>query len=122
MVRFLAVICAIAYVALYPITVVADTARVLSKLVGYTIADFRTVEGYVDSDGERKDGFEGCAFGRSIVFTDGTALKCNGFSYAYAYRPTAIILVKSMTIQGRSFGTVKMIVDNDVYDMESVFL
>ena len=65
----------------------ADVADVLEEYKGYTIADVKTVDGYIDNDGKRSDSFEGCEFERKIVFTDGTALTCSTYHYHYAYRP-----------------------------------
>ena len=87
----------------------ADLADELEDLVGYTIVDSKTIDGWYDEDGKKEDGFEGCAHGRTIVFTDGRILHCAEYGYQYAYRPTAIILAR-----GSSF---KMIVEDEVYDM-----
>jgi hypothetical protein len=87
----------------------ASTERVLEKLVGYTIAESKTIEGFIDDEGELKKEFNGCEHGRKIVFTDGTFLTCATYSYTYSYRPTAFIVVRR--------GQIKMIVNNDFYDM-----
>ena len=92
----------------------AALADKLERLVGYTIVASKTVEAWVE-DKKKSDGFEGCNHGRVIIFTDGTALTCNTYSYSYSYRPTAVILAKKIGA-GYDF---KMVVDNDVYDMES---
>jgi hypothetical protein len=69
-------------------------AKDLSNYVGYRVVANKIIEGYVDENGKRDDSFEGCDFERKIIFTDGTYLVCSGYSYMYAYRPTAVILVK----------------------------
>lgn len=92
----------------------AALADKLERLVGYTIIASKTVEAWAE-DKKKSDGFEGCSHGRVIIFTDGTALTCNTYSYSYSYRPTAVILAKKI---GASYD-FKMVVDNDVYDMES---
>jgi hypothetical protein len=87
----------------------ADVTDELEDLVGYTIVDVKTVDGWYDDDGEKGDSFEGCEYGRTIVFSDNRILTCSTYHYHYTYRPRAIILSN-----GSSF---KMIVDDDVYDM-----
>lgn len=96
----------------------ADLADDLEDLVGYVIVAAKTVEGW--RDGRKKgDEFEGCEHGRVIVFTDGTALTCNTYSYSYSYRPTAVILAKQFKYQGRDVYDFKMVVEDEVYDMSS---
>jgi hypothetical protein len=85
-----------------------DTYR-LRDLKGYTIIDVLTIVGYQDKDGKSKDEFEGCDFGRVIVFEGNKALTCSGYGYQYAYRPEAVIF-------GRG-GQFKMLVDSEMYDM-----
>lgn len=87
----------------------ADMSYQLEQLIGYTIVDVKTVEGWYDEDGEKGDSFEGCDYGRVIVFSDDRVLECSTYHYHYAYRPRAVILSN-----GSSF---KMIVDDHVYDM-----
>lgn len=87
----------------------ADLSYQLEQLIGYTIVDVKTVEGWYDEDGEKGDSFEGCDYGRVIVFSDDRILECSTYHYRYAYRPRAVILSN-----GSSF---KMIVDDHVYDM-----
>ncbi|HEX8010060.1 MAG TPA: hypothetical protein VF814_03875 [Casimicrobiaceae bacterium] len=82
----------------------------LSNLQGYTVIGRKTIAGWYDNNGATGDGFEGCQFGRVIVFTDNRILTCRGYTYQYAYRPTAIILSN-----GASF---KMVVGNTVYEMQ----
>lgn len=97
----------------------ADTASKLEKFVGYAIVASKTIDFWVE-DGKKEDGFSGCSHGRKIVFTDNTALTCNTYSYHYAYRPTAVILAKQIgSYGGRTLYDVKMVVDDDVYDMNS---
>jgi hypothetical protein len=88
----------------------ADLADELSHLVGYTIIDTKTIEGWYDEDGKKGDSFEGCEFGRTIVFSDNRVLRCSEYNYQYSSMPTAIILSN-----GQQF---KMIVEDTVYDMQ----
>ena len=96
-------------IALVSMPAHADMSDQLEQLVGYTIVDVKTVEGWYDEDGEKGDSFGGCDYGRIIVFSDDRVLECSTYNYHYAYRPRAVILSN-----GSSF---KMIIDDHVYDM-----
>lgn len=98
---------------------VADLADKLERLVGYVIADSKTIKGWYDDDGTEKEegSFKGCKHGRKIVFTDNRVLTCAQYGYQYAHRPTAIILAKPITYQGKTFYDFKMIVEDEIYDM-----
>ena len=92
-------------------------ADVLDDLVGYTIIASKTIDRWHDDYEKGDSSFNGCSHGRVIVFTDNTALTCTEYGYQYAYRPTAVILAKEITFQGKSFYDFKMIVGEEVYDM-----
>lgn len=94
----------------------ADLADELDDLVGYTIIASKTIDRWNDDD-EKDDSFNGCSHGRVIVFTDNTTLTCAEYGYQYAYRPTAIILAKEISYQGKSFYDFKMVVEDEIYDM-----
>lgn len=87
----------------------ADLANELDDLVGYTIVDKKTIKGWYDDNESEEGSFNGCSYGRVIVFTDNRVLTCAEYGYQYAYRPTAIILSNG--------SRYKMVVGNDVYDM-----
>lgn len=91
----------------------------LENLVGYTIVASKTIDSYYDTDPDRErgDGFEGCDFDRVILFTDGTKLTCAGYGYQYAYMPTAIIFAKKISHGGHNFYDIKMLVEDEIYDM-----
>ena len=97
----------------------ADLASKLERLVGYVIEDSKTIKGWYDEGaGEKEEGsFKGCNHGRKIVFADNKILTCAQYGYQYAYRPTAIILAKQISYQGKTFYDFKMIVEDEVYDM-----
>jgi hypothetical protein len=83
----------------------------LDQFVGMTLIAKKTIDGYIQS-GERKDEFDGCDFDRTIVFSDQTGVACAGYSYSYAYRPTAFIW---------SDGTsMKMCVGSNVYAIKRI--
>ena len=101
----------------FSVNAFADLADKLDDLVGYVIVDSRTVKGWYDDDESEEGAFKGCKHGRVIVFTDNTGLTCAGYGYQYAYMPTAVILAKEISYQGKSFYDYKMVVGDDVYDM-----
>jgi hypothetical protein len=103
-------------ILLAAIVVHADLADDLDDLIGYTIIASKTIERWYD-DEEGDDSFNGCSHGRIIAFTDGTTLTCAEYGYQYAHRPTAIILAKQFTYEGKTFVDYKMVVGDDVYDM-----
>ena len=96
--------------------VYADLADDLDDLVGYTIIASKTIERWHD-DEEGDDSFNGCSHGRVIEFTDGSTLTCAEYGYQYVFRPTAVILAKQFTHEGKTFVDYKMVVGDDVYDM-----
>jgi len=84
----------------------------LGKLQGYTVHAATQVDG----------DFEGCDFNKVIRFMDGKALRCSSYSYLYAFMPDAIIFAKSITYQGKSLATVKVLIECQIFDMEPVVL
>lgn len=95
---------------LVPMAASADLAGELESYVGYTIVAVKTIAGYVDEKKGKKDDFEGCDYGRKIIFSDGTFLACSSYGYQYAYRPKALILSN-----GSGF---VMLVDSNSYNMQ----
>ncbi len=93
-----------------PSAAAADIAATMSRYEGYTISAVKTIDKWISSDRSKSgDAFEGCDFGRYIVFDDGTYLRCNDYGYDYDYRPEAVILTRG--------NRVVMIVGDDAYDM-----
>lgn len=92
------------------LTIVSARADcLLDEVVGYTLAASKTITAYIDEDGTRHDGYEGCQFGRTLVFEDETGLKCQIYQYHYAYRPTAYIFVLG--------NSIKACIDGDMVDL-----
>lgn len=102
---------------LIPVYAVADFADELDDLIGYTIVDSKTIVSWYDDDEREENSFHGCSYGRVIIFQDSTSLTCAEYGYMYAYRPTAVILVKEFKYQEKSFYDIKMVVEDEVYDM-----
>jgi hypothetical protein len=83
----------------------------LGRYVGFTIAGKKTIAGFQDEDGKHDTSFEGCNYGRRILFDDETYLTCTSYGYSYAYRPEAILLVRA--------GTWVMLVGDNSYQMRN---
>jgi len=83
-----------------------------SELRGYTMVDEKTIDG----------DFEGCDFDKKIVFMDGTYLICSTYSYTYTYMPTAFIYTRHFRCQGKVYADIKMVVDDEIYDMQAIFV
>lgn len=83
-----------------------------SELVGYTLIAEKTVE----------DEFEGCEFDKKIKFMDGTHLTCATYSYTYDYMPTAYIYAKRFEYKGDAFYDIKMVVEDEIYDMRPILI
>lgn len=97
------------FLSLFSTPALSDATDTLSDYIGYTVAAKKTIVGFVNDDGEKEDGFQGCNHGRVIIFSDNTYLECDDYGYQYAYRPDAVLLVRS--------GRIVMIVEDDAYDM-----
>jgi hypothetical protein len=67
-------------------------------LIGYTLVTTKYVSGYIEN-GERKDAFEGCNFGRILIFDDNTGVTCMSYSYSYSYRPKAYIFINRTSMK-----------------------
>ncbi len=106
-----------ALICLYSANAFSDPVDELEHLVGYVIIDSKTIKGWYDDDESEESTFKGCRYGRVIVFTDSKVLTCAEYGYQYAYRPTAVILAKEISYQGKSFYDYKMVVEDEVYDM-----
>lgn len=96
---------------LFAMTAHADTASTLSRYKGYTIVDVLTIEGWIDKNGKRESSFNGCEYGRVIIFSGNKSLRCSSYGYQYAYRPEAVIISRG--------GSYTMIVESDSYDMSN---
>jgi hypothetical protein len=83
-----------------------------SELLGYTLIAEKTIDG----------DFEGCDFDKKINFLDGTYLTCATYSYTYSYMPTAYIYARQIEYKGEVYMDVKMVVEDEIYDMYPVRL
>jgi hypothetical protein len=81
-----------------------------SDLEGWTVAAVTTVRG----------DFEGCDFDKRIPFDNGWVLTCSEYSYSYAYRPDAVIFAKSVDLRGRAYWMVKVLIEDEFYEMQPV--
>jgi hypothetical protein len=104
------VLAAVASLCAFSMTALADCD--LDNLIGYTMVDSKTIDGYIEH-GKRNGDFEGCDFDRIIVFDDNNGVRCTSYNYSYSYRPTAYIF-----FQGRGF--MKMCVEGELYDIAPI--
>jgi hypothetical protein len=58
----------------------------IADMVGWTLIARKTIVGRIDK-GERKDDFQGCDWGRIIVFDDNTGVRCTGYGCIPTDRP-----------------------------------
>ncbi len=86
--------------------------RQLSRVQGYTVISVTQV------DGE----FDGCDIDKVIRFLDGTRLRCSSYGYTYAYMPDAVIFAKQLSLQGKSFAAIKVLIEGELFDMEPFIL
>lgn len=84
----------------------------LSDLVGFTLVQEKTIVGRIEN-GKYEEGYEGCTYGRILVFDDETGVECAEYNYQYAYRPTAFIFARGSSL--------KVVVDDDVMDVRQVY-
>lgn len=87
-----------------------DVANLLQGMEGWTIIAITQVDG----------DFEGCDFNRPIRFINGMILECSTYSYTYAFMPDAVIFSKSEDISGHMYYQIKVLIDDDLYDMEPI--
>ncbi|KRB18956.1 hypothetical protein ASE08_07060 [Rhizobacter sp. Root16D2] len=81
-----------------------------SELEGWTVSAVTAVKGQ----------FEGCEHGKRIRFENGMSLVCDSYSYMYAYQPDAVIFTKGVTLKGRSYVLIKVLIDDEFFDMHIV--
>lgn len=101
---------AVACAALTAISAQASACD-LDDLVGYTLTERKTIEGYLDDNAKGiKNDFKGCRSGRTIIFSDDTVVACTETSYGNAHQPEAYVFNN-----GRRW---KMCVDGKLYDIK----
>ena len=86
----------------------------LSGLVGWTIIEVKTIKGYKDDGEEEQSNWKGCKFGRRVLFSDRTTVKCASYNYQYAYYPEAVILGTKMKSGGV---LLQMCVEGELIDI-----
>ncbi|WP_458699856.1 hypothetical protein ACKGJI_08500 [Sulfurospirillum sp. 1307] len=89
----------------------------LEELVGWTIVEVKTIEGFKEPNQPKQDGFEGCNGDTVVYFTDGTAAKCISLGLQLELMPKAIIFGMQTTYKGKKMIMYKMIVKNNTYDI-----
>jgi hypothetical protein len=81
----------------------------LEHYEGWCIVAVKKISGYWDENKGIREGFEGCSYGRLIIFEDGTFVRCLEYGYQYEYRPTAILMSDG--------ASAIMIVGDELYDV-----
>lgn len=105
------ILCVAALVALVSSPAIAINESMLKRLEGYTLIKVGEITGWLDRNGKKSDSFEGCDFGRKLTVDYSLQVTCQSYGYSYAYHPTAFFF--------RRGSTLKMIVENDIYDVTS---
>ena len=84
----------------------------LADLKGYTILGSWNITGWYDDEknGEKGTSFKGCKRNRVLILDNKFEIKCDEYSYSYAYRPRAIILGDGSSL--------KMIVEGHIYSVK----
>src|SRR5437868_15321428 len=77
---------------------IAEASCRLDQVIGYTLVAQKTVVAKIQDD-KREDGFTGCSYGRILVFEDHTGVRCQSYSYSYAYRPDAFIFLRGSSLR-----------------------
>jgi hypothetical protein len=66
----------------------------------------------IDGEFERRD------FGRKINLEDGTVLTCAEYNYTYSYSPDAVVFGKRTSFNGRTFISLRLVGDDEVFELE----
>ena len=83
-------------------------ARLLRRMEGWTIISVTNV------DGE----FEGCDHGKRIKMANGAVYTCAEYNYTYAYSPDAIVFGKKLSLLGRTYISIKILVEGELMEMQ----
>jgi hypothetical protein len=81
----------------------------LSRVIGYTLAFSKAIEGYIE-DGKRVHGFTGCTRDRVLVFTDNTGVRCKETGVQGGNLPQAYLFARDQN-------DMKLCVGDDMYDV-----
>lgn len=93
----------------------------LSNLIGYTIVGSSNVRG----------DFEGADFDKPVALDNGMVFTFSTYSYTYSYRPTAIILARTFSVEelrrfrlnpppNRPLTLYKLVIGDAIYDAHRV--
>jgi len=96
-------------------------ADALAGLVGYTIVAASTVAGE----------FEGADFDKLVKLDNGMVFEFQEYSYTYSYRPTAVVLARTYSLEEmrqwklkavptRPMTRYKLVVEDEIYDVVRV--
>ncbi len=66
----------------------------LDEVVGYQLVQKKTIEAFIDG-GRRQFGYQGCAPGRVLIFTDNTGVRCRDTVVQRLDIPVAYLFARS---------------------------
>jgi len=107
----------ITFVLLISCSARADVSYQLEQLVGWTIIDVKTIEGFKEIGEQKQSGFEGCNGDTNIYFMDGTVAQCMSLGLQLSLMPKAIIFGTKTTYKGKEMLLYKMLVEDNLYDI-----
>ncbi len=96
----------------------ADFSSAWERSVGWTIESTKIIDSFEHESGREETAFQGCEVGRNIYFRDDTYVTCTTEGYQYAYAPTAILLSKLVSYEGKTSKVWRMIVNGKMYGIE----
>lgn len=79
---------AVCFSMMFSVSALANCDTIIS--IGSTLIAKPEITGWMENR-EEHDGYEGCRFGRILVFQDRTGVQCSGYNYQYSYRPQATL-------------------------------
>lgn len=82
----------------------------LDEVIGYQLITARVIEAYIDPGQHQQMGFEGCAPGRVLVFTDHSGVRCKAEGRQHLVLPKAWLFAR-----GRD--DMRLCVGDDIYSV-----
>lgn len=86
-----------------------EARQLIDDFQGYILLGMQ--EEYIDGE------WEGCEYGKSVEFRSGDSVVCESYGYAYAYSPSASIIMGATFYQGAILYKCSLIVNSNAYDV-----
>lgn len=86
-----------------------EARQIIDDFQGYILLGIK--EEHIDGE------WEGCEYGKSVEFRSGDSVVCESYGYAYAYSPSASIIMGATFYQGAILYKCSLIVNSDSYDV-----